>query len=424
MKPSGIWILVLLTGLALAATATAQPYGTDLISSHGSGTLVRTTPAGVNTTFATGLGNGGLFNMVTVDSDNKMIVVLDTINRAPATNQLLRVDPVISAVVATIWKGAPLSLVQSWLEVDQDGDYIVADGTSSATASHLFKIKRDGSSVHTLFSLPGGYFFSFTEDKISGDWIIGDLSRKLYHVDRNLGTLVTTVPLPAAATGMMQDPALPDILISGSPGILAYHPTNLSLRTVVNQSGFSPNCMTLDRAPGVKGALIYTGDARPVSGQISRFDRKGVNLGALTNTGQRSCLGLTFDRGRNLAPVLITPPNDRFIKVSFPGDAGKAFVLALSLLGCKPGVTLPDGRVLPLNPDFLTSITATGSIPTILTGNIGILDPFSEATVRLNANPLGLAAKGLRVWAAAVTLDPKAPSGISQVAPPLLFVLN
>jgi hypothetical protein len=420
---------VLSLGLLLACLepASAQPYGSDLLSSHTDRTLLRISPLGVTTTIVAGLFRSGDFNMLAMDSDNTMIVVLETNRTTPPWNLVYRIDPGSGRVVSTIFSGPPMINVQHWVSLDQNGDYLVCEG-NNAPGSGLYKIKRDGSRISTLFYLPGGNFLCFTEDKLSGDWVIGDArGMQILQIDRILGTVKTSVALPGVSisTGMQQDPALVDIIVTATPpGILAYDPTRCTLRTIVNQSGFAPNCLTLDRAPSASGALIYTGDAQPVSGQISRFDRQGRNLGPLASTGQRGCLGLTFEGSRNLAPYLVTAPNDRSIQLSFPGSGGRVFILAMSLLGCTPGVKLPDSRVIPLNPDSLTAITTAGAFHPFLTGNIGNLDASGRAVARFNANPLGVGARGLRVWAAAAVLDVNAPSGVDVISPPLLFVLE
>jgi hypothetical protein len=291
-----------------------------------------------------------------------------------------------------------------------------------ADKTMLFKVKRDGSGLTTLYQDPTGYLFSFTEDKISGDWLIGDYSaRAIARVDRNTMTLTTMIPIGAPPTGMMQDSERDEVYISGgSVTFLSYNPVTHAVATVVTGAG-SSNASALDRAPANDGSLLYAG---LTTGQIVKFDRSGQNLGVVGNTGAGSCLGVIFDRSRNLGPELIQAPNHRRIRISFPGDANKSYVLALSLSGCKPGVPLRDGRVIPLNPDNLTVATVQYSLPPLLAGNLGVLNAFDEAVATMDLNSLGSAVKGLRVWAAALTLDPAAPSGISQVSAPLLFVLD
>jgi len=67
--------------------------------------------------------------------------------------------------------------------------------------------------------------------------------------------------------------------------------------------------------------------------------------------------------------VLQASPNDRLIHLSFPGDGGKAYALAIGLSGYTMGLNLADGRVIPLTFDFLAGLTARGPWPPFLTGN-------------------------------------------------------
>lgn len=413
MRPSILLLVVAAAVAALTSAGTSQALGTDIFTGHTSGRIVRTTPAGVSTTLT---GSYGYFiNMLTMDTDNKTIVALDSLSGANPP-KVIRVDPIGQMIVATVFGGPPFTTVQSWIEVDQDGDYIVAD------RSQLFKVRRDGSGLTTVYQDPTGYYFSFTEDKTTGDWLIGDYTlQSVVHIDRNTMMAKATIRLGAAPTGMMQDPERDEIIISGgATTFLSYNPITGVVATIVTGAG-SANASGLDRAPAPNGALLYAGTT---GGQIIRFDRKGTNLGIAGTTGAGSTLGLIFDKSRNLGPELVQAPNHRRIRLSFPGDAGKAYVFVLSLRGCKPGFSLPDGRVVPLNPDNLTFTTVRFSLPPLLTGNIGVINPFDEAFVTLNLNSLGAAVKGLRLYAMAVTLDPAAPSGISQVANPLLFVLD
>ena len=194
----------------------------------------------------------------------------------------------------------------------------------------------------------------------------------------------------------------------------------MTVSTLVNDAN-NANSLTVDRAPGTGGALIYIGTSRP-AGDLVAYDRSGQNIGIVANISPARFLGMTFDKSRNLAPALIQAPNDRTIRISFPGDAGKGYVLAMSLTGCQPGIVIPDGRTIPLMPDLFTVLTTQGPLGNILTGNMGMLGASGEAFAHLDANPLGLAARGIRVWVAAVSLG--GPSGISQISHPLLFVLD
>jgi hypothetical protein len=425
--------------VCLASAPAAQPHGTDLITTHSPGLIIRTTMGGTSTTLASGVGTGILLNMVTMDVDNQHFVLLDS--TSTPTPQVLRFDPGQGKVVATVWNGTPLgtSTSQSWIDVDQDGDYLVADG------ANVFKLKADGSRITTLLTLTnsGASIECFAEDLSSGDWVVGANApsppgNSIFQVDRLTGQVTSIVPLPrtpatmSQPTGMAQDPHANTVFVSvlsfgGIDGLFGYDPVLATITTLhrITQANFRFNAITADRSPDASGALIYTVNALP-AGLIQKLDRRGTVIGTVTPgpSGVRSGFGITFDQSRNLAPSLSTAPNDRLIHVHFPGDAGKLYVMAFSLSGSKPGLPLPDGRVIPLFPDALTFLTAQSAFPPFVTNNHGQLDPSGRATVRLNANPLGGAARGVRIWAAALTLDSAAPLGIGRISGPVLFVLN
>ena len=88
----------------------------------------------------------------------------------------------------------------------------------------------------------------------------------------------------------------------------------------------------------------------------------------------------------------------------------------------RPGIVLRDARVIPIVPDNLTTLCLTGGAPGLLENPLGVLDGNGEARVRVNLNPLGKTASGLRLWAAAIVLDPKAPLGVGAIHGPLLLV--
>jgi hypothetical protein len=110
--------------------------------------------------------------------------------------------------------------------------------------------------------------------------------------------------------------------------------------------------------------------------------------------------------------------------VSFPGEGGRAYVAALSATGIRPGPALPDGRVIPLIVDGLVSQCVNGGLPGILENTVGVLSPTGQARVKVHVNRFGAALRGARLWAAALLLDAKAPSGIAAVVGPLLLTVK
>jgi len=406
-------LFLALSLLVVVGSASSQALGTDYFTGHTSGRIVQTTPGGVSTT----LGNFGYFiNGLTMDTDNKTLVAIDTLNSS-LPQRVIRIDPIGPAIIGTVYSGPPLGTVQSWIEVDQDGDYLVADKTL------LFKVNRNGTGLTTIFTDTSGYFFSFTEDKMSGNILIGDSSYKaILEVNRDTMAVTSIIPVVASPTGMVQDPHSAMVYLGyAGEAFKAYDPLTHVVTTLTPSLGrITPNVCGIDRAPATNGGLLYGG---MTTGDIIQVDRQGTILGTVGTTGAGSCLGFILDKSRILGPELVTAPNDRRIRVNFPGDAGNSYVMAFSLAGYTPGVTLLDGRVIPLNPDLLTILTTQQGLPPILVNNLGVLNAFDEAIVTLNLNSLGPVLKGVRLWAAAVSLNSSSPLGISQISAPLLFVL-
>jgi hypothetical protein len=121
---------------------------------------------------------------------------------------------------------------------------------------------------------------------------------------------------------------------------------------------------------------------------------------------------------------LTRAPNDRLLRVSFPGEPHRPYIAAASLSGPGPGFALPDGRVVPLLVDALTLFSLVGGVPGLLENTVGILDAQGEARVRVTANRLGGAIRGVKVWFAAIVLDPAAPSGVARVHGPEIVVMR
>jgi len=121
---------------------------------------------------------------------------------------------------------------------------------------------------------------------------------------------------------------------------------------------------------------------------------------------------------------LTRAPNDRLLRVSFPGEPGRLYIAAASLSGPGPGFALPDGRVVPLLLDAMTVVSLVGGVPGLLENTVGILDARGEALVKVTANRLGGAIRGVKVWFAAIVLDPAAPSGVAQIHGPEILVMR
>ena len=133
--------------------------------------------------------------------------------------------------------------------------------------------------------------------------------------------------------------------------------------------------------------------------------------------------GMCFDKGRNVVTVQTGTPNQYTIDLNFPGYAGKAYLLGLSITGYTPGIPV-GGRTVQLVPDNAFLLSVTGLLAPLFANNIGVLDAFDRAKATLNLSLFGNALSGLRVWFAAVVVDPAAPGNIGVVSKPCVIVLD
>jgi len=165
-------------------------------------------------------------------------------------------------------------------------------------------------------------------------------------------------------------------------------------------------------------ALLATALTGSPSFSLYDMDRTGAvtTVGTLPGTGTLWARSdLTRRDSRHLTWVMNRAPHDRSLRLSFPGEAGRPYVVGLTLSGAHPGIPLPDGRTIPLNFDGLTAVSVTGSLPSILTGTVGVLDATGTATARIDVASVAAVLKGLRVVAAVIVTDPSAPSGLAHV---------
>jgi len=427
------WLLaVSLVALLVPSMLEAQPHGTDLLVGGIAGEILRVDPTGRVSTVISSVRSGARFiNSLVVDVDNQSLVAVDEFGTSGA--RLLRIDPIQASVTSVIWaesSGPQLTWPINFLNMDQDGNYLVSTGSFNAGPGHVFKI-TSGGAFTTYFSNAAASYDSFTEDRTTGNWLLGDIStvqaRAIHVLDRRTLTTVASanlgVPSPSA---MHQDPHLEDVYVAGGgPTIQVYKP---STNTVTSLVSFGPqaNAMVVDRAPdpGHQGALIYTGTSARPAGDIHRFTRQGINLGLFKSVAPAGVLSMVLDQSRNLAPLLIGAPNRRAIRISFPGDTGKLYILAIGASGYTTGFSLL-GRHVPLNLDALALLSASGPIPPFLTNNVGFLGAGGIGIVTLDGNPLGPAGKGLRIWVVALSINHTAnPITVSQVSAPLLIVLD
>jgi hypothetical protein len=120
-----------------------------------------------------------------------------------------------------------------------------------------------------------------------------------------------------------------------------------------------------------------------------------------------------FYRKRNIQTVKTAP--DRWqVRFSCPDHPTKSYVSAIGASGIRPGVRLPSGRRIWLNPGPLVHLSVTRSLSPFWNGGPGVLDRNGEAQGVLDTS--GVAPlNGLTVWIALVVLDVGAPDGVAFI---------
>jgi len=398
-------LLLALSLVAIVATTVlAQPYGTDVFASSTSRNLFRISPTGQVTTVISGIA--ATMNMVCMDNDNQHVVIIQT---SPPT--LFRVDPVAKAIVGTIWQGAPLTYL-NYINPTSTGDFLVADRTTA------FLVRGDGSAVSTLYAgSPFQGLQGCTQDLVSGNYAMGDLSVKAVFMIAGDGTLVTTYAHSAISPFVMtQDHRDGALLIGGgATGNVHRLDTTVNALTTVTSSAGNANAICFDRWSGNGEIVVGTTT-------VYRMDINGVVITSHPGIpGTNS--GLCFDQGRNLVPVHVGTPNQYRIDVNFPGFAGRAYVMAMSVSGFAPGIPV-GGRAVQLIPDNVFILSVQGLLAPLLTNNVGVLSPFARASAKLDLSLFGKLLSGLRVWMAAVVIDPAAPMGVGAISKPYVIVLD
>lgn len=106
--------------------------------------------------------------------------------------------------------------------------------------------------------------------------------------------------------------------------------------------------------------------------------------------------------------------------LSSPADAGRAYLLALST-GVSPGISLTNGRVIPLNPDPFFYLSLDPANP-FLTNGAGVLGMTGTATASFWI-PVVPGLAGTTLHAAFAVANPQAQLGVGSISPALAFTI-
>ena len=101
------------------------------------------------------------------------------------------------------------------------------------------------------------------------------------------------------------------------------------------------------------------------------------------------------------APASVSIGGSATLQLDYPEQQGRGYIMATSM-GNSPGLTLPGGEFMPLNPDGLFFLS--WSTPSVFQNFIGGLDAFGRATARFIV-PSITQLRGIRFYFGYATVD-------------------
>lgn len=266
------------------------------------------------------------------------------------------------------------------------------------------------------------YFGGLTPDMYTGQFIgnCGDNMLRLGIAGKSAGVVTTLARLPFRVAGFsfVQHHATGDYFSLVTPGhnppVLCRITPAGAVTTLSSLPLQGP--LLADRGSSASPRLIGT-----LNGRLMAIDPRSGAVSSMLTTVPSGWHLRTIDRGRNLATELETPGKWR-VRLSFPGKTHAQYVLAVSVTGTQPGVSLADGRKIALVPDAITIAGLQGLLPPALQGTRGVLDSNGTATAIVDVRRfLGTKPTGVRLWLIGLLLDEKSPSGIGIIADPVVI---
>lgn len=405
--------LLMLAVLALGAGAQYYP-ANYLIS----GSAVQVIDGAGNVT--TLIDNQGTAYAVTMDWDNTNVLYGDTTG-----DGFFRIDPATNAVT-TILIDPNLFNTPTQIEVNQDGDYIIAgDGTAGYG---LYKLS--GSTLSTIMttltsSLPGTFTGGMVIDVDTGEYVA-----QLYGGTTGPHPLVSIHPTTGAITtiaatistlgaprfSFCQDPATSDfwVGVNDSTSGYLYNVSRAGLSTLVATSTdrFAFNVLEADRAGAASPRLVHNYISNLYYTDLTTFQTTSIAI----NGSARSPRGTSILNRRELQTVRVGTRKWDLL-FSFPNNPSTGYVAAITLSGVRPGLPLADGRRILLNLDALTIPSIQGLLAPLF--NPGPLTLDANGTARGSLDLSAIPTLGFTLHINAIVLDPSAPLGVAIVADPI-----
>ena len=307
-----------------------------------------------------------------------------------------------------------------------NGSFAVACGPFGSTPGHIVVVGRGGGVTTIYRGTTTSGPLALAVDQTTGGFTVldGPLPRTTLLSVTRAGNASTIAILPRGGSQIAEDPTTGDWYVGASTavarGVVLLRVTRQGSVSTVIASGFiDAAALCLDRASAPRPRLLFA--TGPLGSGVHAFDLVARAVTTILPVPIYRHTHLMPDQANNVAAVA-RGQRHLDILINFPSEAGRAYALAISISGIRPGFRLADGRRVALNLDTFTALGLQGRLAPLLTGASGILNALGRGVARLDLRTLpGLA--GTRVWCLAVTLDPQSPTGIGTVSDPRIIVL-
>lgn len=399
----------------------AQAHGDGYFVVGASGNAHYVAPGGAVNSLQ--FGTSSLYSCL-MHADNETALVFDY-----TKNSILKVDPKTLAIVGTFFTSSLLASYSNVYDMcfDQNGDLFFGSSNSSGIGRGVFKIDQSSMMTPVTVSLSSSNPFYYPEnleiDIDSAELLVADdrTGDPLVILQRDGSSFTTVASGWNFRYGTHKDMNT-GVIYSGTccnsstPNRTLYYlpPASTTpgpwLASATFPGGYDP---MIDRASMANPRIVCAAWNSSGAGGLWHVDINTKAISQVTTIAYNT-YDVAFVYGRNLQTVK-TGKGTWDVHMDVPSEAGKTYMMALSINGTRPGVGLPDGRRIPLAFDLLSYVSITTGLAPYFTGNIGSLDPNGEAKAKINVRSLPAAANGVLVWIGAIVLDPKAPVGISVV---------
>lgn len=382
--------------LGLSSLVTAQSYTGDIYTVSTAGHLSRVTQAGVATTLAdAATASDG----IAVSYDNQGILWTEYGNTFSTIASVI--NEYRNGVNTVLFSTTDFSIEE--ILVNQNGEIVFTgrDQSASPVVTGVFKWVG-GSSVTTLAttvafgvsrtSLDGGMDVNIN----TGNYLVASAFSspgQVWDIDDmgNVTSIVSTATTPAGGRySMSQDKCTGNI---NQGGFSTYRWTDIQTGTqsaAVTPTGGTATdyyyAIKHDRAsvPDASRVLYstYQSTSTVTSGIHMVTDPEGAaptyTTTPVTSPVSNTTTGMVFADQRNIGSMK-TGAGAYTLNFNFPGEAGYQFVSGVTAAGYSPGVQLPDGRNICINPDVLTVVTVNGLAAPFYQG-AGVLDANGNGT--------------------------------------------